>query len=186
MTPYLLRTLSATAVFVACSAAAQDAPPIKPGLWQVQSEREIDGKKAPDLGEQFQSMPPAMRERMVANMKQHGIDMSGPAGQMKICQTREGLDQGQWQREPGNCKIDYSTRSKSVWKWRSTCSQPDSVTDGEAAFAGPESYTVKSSTTAATQGESHVTKMTLKAKWLGANCGDLKPMQAPAASAPQK
>ena len=186
MTPHLLRALSAAGVFVACSAVAQNAPPIKPGLWEVQSEREIDGKKAPDLGEQFKTMPPAMRERMVANMKQHGIDMSGPSGQMKICQSREMLDQGRWQNEQGNCKVDFTSRSNTAWKWRSTCSQPDSVTDGEAAFAGPERDTVKSSTTMAVQGQSQVTKMTLKAKWLGANCGDLKPFQPPAASAPRK
>jgi hypothetical protein len=178
----LLRALALAGAFATCSAAAQNAPPIKPGLWQVQSERETDGKKEPDLGEQIKSMPPEMRERMAANMKQHGIDMSGPAGQMRICQTREALDQGQWQREPGVCKTDFSTRSNTAWKWRSTCTQPDSVTDGEAAFAGPERYTVKSSTTMNTQGQSRVTKTTLKAKWLGADCGDLKPLAAPAAA----
>ncbi|HET7796131.1 MAG TPA: DUF3617 domain-containing protein [Rhizobacter sp.] len=164
---------------------AQTAPPIKPGLWQVHSEREIDGKKAPDLGEQLKGMSPAMRERMAANMKQHGIDISGPPGQMKICQTREALDAGKWQGEQGQCKTDFGSRSNSAWKWKSTCSQPESVTVGEAAFANPENYTVKSTTTMAMQGQSHVTRMTLKAKWLGGDCGDLKPMQPPPAAPPQ-
>ncbi len=29
------------------NAQSQTAPPIKPGLWQVHSEREVDGKKCP-------------------------------------------------------------------------------------------------------------------------------------------
>ncbi|MBC7954304.1 MAG: DUF3617 domain-containing protein [Cytophagales bacterium] len=174
----LLRPLSLLGLLALSAATqAQTAPPIKPGLWQVQSERETDGQKAPDLGEHLKSMSPAMRQRMEASMKQHGIDMSGPPGQMKMCQTRESLDQGKWQGEQGACKTDFTTRSGSVWKWKSTCSQPPSVTDGEAAFTGPESYTVKSTTSMTMQGQAHVTKMTIKAKWLGADCGDLKPLQ---------
>lgn len=187
---HLLRSLCAAAgLAAAVNALAQNAPPIKPGLWQIQSERETDGKKEPDLAQQFKSMPPAMRERMAENMKQHGIDISDPSGQMKICQTRESLDSGKWQGEQGDCKTDFGTRSNTSWKWKSTCNQPASVTEGEASFAGPESYTVRSNTTMAMQGQNRVTKTTLKAKWLGANCGGLKPMQAPpaqTASAPAK
>lgn len=170
----------AALVLVTATAQAQTTPPIKPGLWQVQSERMSDGKKAPDLGEQMKTMSPAMRQRMEASMKQHGIDMSGPPGQMKMCQTQESLDQGKWQGEQSTCKTDFTTRSASVWKWKSSCSQPPSVTEGEAAFSGAESYTVKSTTTMTMQGQSHVTTMALKAKWLGADCGDLKPLQRPA------
>ncbi|MGY4831345.1 DUF3617 domain-containing protein [Sphaerotilaceae bacterium SBD11-9] len=176
--------LSVAASVAASAALAQNAPPLKPGLWQVHSEREIDGKKAPELGEQLKGMSPAMRERMAANMKQHGIDISGPPGQMKICQTRESLDSGKWQGEQGQCKTEFGSRSNSAWKWKSTCAQPESVTVGEAAFANPESYTVMSTTTMAMQGQSHVTKMTLKAKWLGGDCGDLQPLQPPAQTAP--
>ena len=36
----------------AICAAAQTAPPIKPGLWQVQTDREVDGQKVPDPADQ--------------------------------------------------------------------------------------------------------------------------------------
>src|SRR6202795_643645 len=53
---------------VACApgvAQAQTAPPIKPGLWQVHSEREVDGKKVqmPDMSERFKDMPPETRKK---------------------------------------------------------------------------------------------------------------------------
>jgi hypothetical protein len=184
-----LRALSLAALLLGCSggAWAQTVPPIKPGLWQVQNEREVDGQKAPDMSEQLKKMSPAMRERMQANMKQHGVDMSGGPGLMKMCQTRESLDRGTWQGDQGNCKTDFTSRSGSVWKWRSTCAQPPSVTDGEAVFTGPESYTVTSSTSMTMQGQARTSKMTLKAKWLGADCGDLKPVAIPpGAKAPVK
>ncbi len=174
-------------LLASCAAAqAQTAPPpIKPGLWQMQNEREIDGQKAPDMGEHLRKMSPEMRKRMEASMKQHGVDMSGGAGVIKMCQTRESLDQGKWQGDEGKCKTDFSSRSGSVWKWKSVCSQPASVTEGEAMFNSPESYTVKSVANMTMQGQARNTKMTIKAKWLGADCGGLKPMAPPPKVQPQ-
>ena len=177
-------------MLMVCAAAAAQAqsappsPPIKPGLWQVQTDNMTDGKKMPDMGAQLKTMPPDMRKRMEDNMKQHGIDMSGGPGQMKMCMTRESLDSGKWQGQQTRCKTDFNTGG-SVWKWRSTCDQPPSVTDGEAAFTSAEAYTVKSSTTMTMQGKEHLSKMTLNAKWLGADCGDLKPFSPPTAPAPK-
>ena len=56
--PLALATLLCSA---ALAAQAQTAPPIKPGLWQVQSEREINGQKAPDPMEQMKNLPPEAR-----------------------------------------------------------------------------------------------------------------------------
>jgi len=171
--------LASLALALGTVAQAQTTPPIKPGLWQISSDRQVDGQKAPDLGEHMKKMSPEMRKRMEDNMKQHGVDMSGGAGNMKMCMTRESLDQGRWQGEEGNCKTDFTSRTASSWKWRSSCSQPPSQTDGEASFAGPEAYTVKSSTTMTLQGQTRVTKMVMSGKWLGADCGDLKPIAPP-------
>lgn len=177
--------LAALALSLGLPAHAQTAPPIKPGLWQINSDRQVDGQKAPDLGEHMKKMSPEVRKRMEANMKQHGVDMSGGPGSMKMCMTRESLDQGRWQGEEGRCKTDFTSRSASSWKWRSSCSQPPSQTEGEASFAGPEAYTVKSSTTMTLQGQTRVTQMVMSGKWLGADCGDLKPIAPPTKAVPK-
>jgi len=185
----LPRVLSLAGLLAVCAAAQAQStppsPPIKPGLWQVQTDNETDGKKMPDMGAQLKTMSPEMRKRMEDNMKQHGIDMSGGPGQMKMCMTRESLDAGKWQGQQTRCKTDFSTGG-SVWKWHSTCDQPPSVTDGEAAFASAEAYTVKSSTTMTMQGKQHLSKMSLSAKWLGADCGDLKPISPQTLKPPVK
>jgi hypothetical protein len=188
MNALLIRKLAPAGLMLACglAAQAQTTPPIKPGLWQVNSDRQVDGQKAPDMGEHMKKMSPEMRARIEAGMKQHGVDMSGGAGNMKMCMTRESLDQGRWQGDEGNCKTDFTSRTASSWKWRSSCSQPPSQTEGEASFAGPEAYTVKSSTTMTLQGQTRVSKMTMTAKWLGADCGDLKPLAPPPKLAPPK
>ena len=159
------------------AAQAQTAPPIKAGLWQVHSEREVDGQKAqmPDMSERLKNMPPEARKQIEAMMKQRGVDMSGGGG-MRICLGKESLDQGQWQGHQGSCKTDFTSRSGSTWKWHTSCQEPAAETDGEARFAGPESYTVKTATTMTVQGETKTSRMTLTSKWLGPDCGDVKPV----------
>lgn len=165
----------------ACAAVAhaQTAPPIKPGLWQVQSERTIDGQKAPDVSQQMANMPPEARKQMEAMMKQRGMDISGGVNNMKMCLTREQLDEGRWRSEEGRCKTDFITRTATQWKWRSVCTQPPSESEGEANIASPERYTVKVTTVSQRKGEPRNMQMTMNAKWLGADCGDVKPLAQP-------
>lgn len=166
---------------------AHEAPPIKPGLWQVHSEHAVDGVKAPPMTAQMDKLPPEVRQRMEAMMKQKGVDMSGGGGDIKLCLSKESLDQNQWLGQKGgaqNCKTEIKTRSSSRWTWHSSCSEPPSETDGEAVFNSPESYTIKVATIMTVKGESKTMNMTNTSTWLGAHCGDLKPISAKALNAP--
>ena len=155
---------------------AQTAPPIKPGLWEIRSEREIDGTKAPDPNEQMKNLPPEVRAKVEAMMKEKGIGV-GEGGMNRVCLSRESLDQGQWQGQSDNCKTDFTNRSTSSWKWRSVCTKPDSESDGEALFSSNENYTVKTLMKTKVQGQDRLTRTTIHAKWAGNDCGDIKPVQ---------
>ena len=159
---------------------AETAPPIKPGLWEVAMERDGAVQKMPDMSERLKSMSPEQRQRIEAMMKQHGVDMSGGPGKLRICLNKDSLDQGRWQgRGEGDtrCKTDVLDRSSTSWKWHSVCTDPQSETTGEALFANPENYTVKSTTTMTMQGQTKTTQTTIHSKWLGGDCGDVKPVQ---------
>ena len=163
-------------------ANAQTAPPIKPGLWQVRSEREVDGQRTrmPDMSEHLKNMPPEQRKQFEAMMKQRGVDMSGGGmNDMKICLSKDSVDPDQWQRNQGTCKTDYLSRSGTSWKWHTSCREPAAETDGEAHFTGSDSYTVKTATTMTIQGQTRTSRMTLDSKWLAADCGDIKPVTPP-------
>ena len=164
------------------TAEAQTPPPVKPGLWQVHSEREIEGQKArmPDMSERMKNLPPEARKQMEEMMKARGVDMGGMTGNdMKICLSKDSVDPANWQRQQGTCKTDYLSRTGTVWKWHTSCREPAAETDGEAHFTGPDSYTVKTATTMTIQGETRTTRMTLNSKYLGPDCGDLKPIAPP-------
>ncbi len=157
-------------------ARAQTAPPIKPGLWEIKSEREIDGKKAADPGEQMKNLPPDVRAKVEAMMKEKGVGMSED-GMNRICLSRESLDKGQWQGQSDNCKTEFTSRSTSGWKWHSACTKPESESDGEALFTNNENYIVKTHTKTKVQAQDRLTRMTIHAKWMGSECGDIKPAQ---------
>jgi Protein of unknown function (DUF3617) len=164
------------AILAASLVLASDAPPIKPGLWQVTTEAGADGQKMPDPSAMLEKMPPEMREKMAAMMKERGVDMSGGAGGTKICMTRDSLDQGKWQSPEISCTTTYGARTSSSWKWHSVCTKPVMTSDGEAEFSNPENYTVKTSSTMQIMGQAKTTQRVIHSKWLSADCGGLKPI----------
>jgi hypothetical protein len=171
----LARSLGAAlaAALLPALALAQ-APPIKPGLWEVHAEREVNGQPAATAADSMKKMSPEVRARMEAMMKQRGM-ATGSGGASHVCLSKESLDPAYWQHLT-NCKTDFVGRTATAWKWHTVCPQNDAVIDGEAVFASAESYTIKTASTRTFRGESKVTKMAMQAKWLGADCGELKPV----------
>jgi hypothetical protein len=175
MTALELRFALALAAALAPAVACAQTPPIKPGLWEVRSERQVDGRKAPPPADAMKNLSPEVRARIEAQMKANGVAV-GTGGANRICLDKASLDAGRWQSRATSCKTDYSARSATGWKWRSTCTQPESTSDGEAVFTNAENYTVSTTSTHTFRGEPKTTQMTIRAKWIGADCGDLKPI----------
>ena len=156
---------------------AQTMPPMKAGLWQIRIESEINGQKPPDMAERMKNMSPETRKNVEAAMKRQGMD-AGDSGGRKACYSRETIDRGRWAEQPNGCKTDYSSRTASAWKWHSSCPQIGYEGDGEAVFLSSESYVVKSSGAMTSGGKARTTHSTITAKWLAADCGDLKPVES--------
>ena len=158
-------------------------PPVKPGLWEVRmSVLDADGHEvaAPEQAA-LSRMPPETRARMAEAMKARGLSMPDADGATKACFTKEMFESGRWQQmasETG-CTTNYSTRSSTMWKWHSSCPALKSDSDGEVVFSSPQSYRVKSTITAMVNGKTNTSTRIIQAKWLGADCGDIKPFTPP-------
>lgn len=168
------RLSCALATALVSTLAAGQAPPIKPGLWEVQADREIDGKKMAPPADRLKNMPPAARAQMEAMMKERGMAM-GEGGATRMCVTKETLASGKLQGELAGCKTDW-TRAGSVWKYHSSCPELKAESDGDIVFSGGESYTMTVSTTMSSVTPPRLSKTTRHGKWMGASCGDLKPL----------
>jgi hypothetical protein len=168
---------------LAAVAAQLPMPPVKPGLWETRmSALDADGHEiAPPEQAALSKMPPEVREKMAESMKARGLSMPDANGATKACLTKEMFESGKWQQmaSEAGCTTKYSTLSGATWKWHSSCTSLKSETDGEVVFNSPESYRVKSTTTATVMGKTNTSTRIVQAKWLGANCGDIKPFTPP-------
>ena len=165
------------------AALAQAAPPIKPGLWEVHMDRQVDGRKMPDMSERLAKMSPQERAMFESMMKRNGAGLAGSGGgNIRICIDRDSLAKGDWrggqgpQGDSAHCKIDYKERSARLWRWHSVCTDPAVESDGEATFHSADSYAMKVISTSSGAAGPRKSELTMRSKWLGADCGDVKPM----------
>ena len=63
---------------------------------------------------------------------------------------------------------------------KSSCVNPASSGEGQFTFNSPESYSMKMLVNTTVQGKPETVNMEGTGKWLGADCGDIKPMRPPA------
>src|SRR5262245_6059010 len=158
-------------------------PPVKPGLWEVKmSALDAEGHEiAPPEQASLSRLSPEARARMAEMMKARGVTMPDTNGVTKTCLTKEMFESGRWQQmasETG-CTTNYSTLSGTTWKWHSSCPALKSESDGEAVFSSRESYRTKVTTTATVMGKTTTSTRVVQTRWLGADCGDIKPFSPP-------
>ena len=154
-------------------------PPVKSGLWEARmSSLDANGREIPrpELAA-MDRLPPEARARMADAMKARGLSMPDANGATKVCLTKEMFESGRWQQmaAESGCTTNYSTTSGATWKWHSSCAALKSESDGEAVFNGSESYRTKVTTTATVMGKTRTSTRIVQGKWLGADCGDIKP-----------
>ena len=164
----------------AIGASAQTAPKIKPGLWQIHMEQERNGQKVPDASERMKDhmkdMTPERRKQFEEMMKQRGVDPNA-TDTVKLCYSQKMVDRGAWTAQEG-CKTDFTNRSATSWKWHSVCSELGYEGEGEATFSDADNFTVKSSGVSTAGGKTLKVNSTRTGKWLSADCGGVKPMDA--------
>jgi hypothetical protein len=86
---------------------------------------------------------------------------------------------GEPQASDAGCTTNFSTQSATTWKWHSSCTTLKSQSDGETVFNNAESYKTKVTTTSTVMGKTKTSTRMLQGKWIGADCGDVKPLTPP-------
>ena len=59
------------------------------------------------------------------------------------------------------------------------CTKPPSSGEGQITFAGPEAYNMKMTSTTTVQGAPQKIEMQNNGRWLGGDCGTIKPLAMP-------
>ena len=173
--------LVAVAAIAVLPAGAQS---LKPGLWEVTNKMQGGSAQMQDAMDEMQkqmaSMPPEQYKMMEQQMAKSGVKMgvAGPAGGMsvKICMTKEMVEKNEVPAQQGDCKTTAQTRAGNTMKMAFACTNPPSSGDGQVTFNGSEGYTSQMTISTQVSGKTEKVNMEGSGKWLGADCGDIKPL----------
>jgi hypothetical protein len=166
---------SIVAVLCLFPLAVGAATPLKPGLWEMAMKSDM--VKAPNI-------PPAQLEKL----RKMGIEVPtvrDGAMVMKVCITPEMAQANQTpdMAPQQECKVKSTTHSGTAYSTDLVCNGPN--IQGNGTIKGTITNGERISSTYDFKGTSYGKPVTqhheTDGKWLGANCGNVKPMMAPTA-----
>lgn len=177
-------------LLLAASAGLAHAQTIKPGLWEFSTQMQGGSGQTSDAmakaQKQMDSMPPEQRKMMQDMMAKQGVQMGTGAGggmTMKVCMTQEMVDRNDLSSRPsGNandCTHTHSPRVGNTMTFSYVCTKPPSSGEGQVTFTSPEAYSTKMVTTTTLHGRPEKMETHNSGRWLGSDCGSVKPLAMP-------
>ena len=174
------------AALAAAAASTAGAQTLKPGLWQITHRIEGAGadtsQAMADMRNRMEAMPPEQRKSAQDMLARQGVQMgSGSPGGMtlNVCMTPEMVRRDELPSQRGDCNSTARARSGNVMRFAFACTNPPSKGEGEVTFMSPEAYLSKVTVTTTVQGQPRQMTSESSGKWLGADCGKVKPIAPP-------
>ncbi len=171
-----------TMILMALSSATMAQSSTKPGLWEMTSK--MSSPTHPQMAKQMEeaqkimaSMPPAQRKQMEEMMAKQGVNMSmgtGGATVVKLCITPEMFARPPVEQRQG-CTYKFS-QSGATHSFSFQCTNPPGDGEGQVTFVDADSYTGKMRINTVQNGKKETMDMQTSGKFLGANCGAIKPL----------
>ncbi|MCD6665391.1 MAG: DUF3617 domain-containing protein [Hydrogenophaga sp.] len=156
----------------------------KPGLWEINQKvggnPEMD-KAMAEMQQQLASMPPAQRKQMEQMMAAQGVKLGQGGGMsVQVCVTPEMAAQQEVPvQKEGDCTTKVQSRSGNTMKVAFSCKNPPSSGEGTYVFRGDTGYDMKMLVKTTEGGKPVTTTMEGTGRWLGADCGNVKPITLP-------
>ena len=156
----------------------------KPGLWEINQKvggnPEMD-KAMAEMQQQLASMPPAQRKQMEQMMAAQGVKLGQGGGMsVQVCVTPEMAAQQEVPvQKEGDCTTRVQSRSGNTMKVAFSCKNPPSSGEGTYVFRGDTGYDMKMLVKTTEGGKPVTTTMEGTGRWLGADCGKVKPITLP-------
>ena len=170
-------------------AMPSSAQTMKAGLWDVNTRmKSADGEMGQAM-QQMQaalaSMPPEQRKQMEDMMAKQGVRLgtsSNGALNTKVCMSKEMVERNSFpMNNSGNCTEKRGPLINGKMKASFTCTNPPSSGEAEFTLRGETAFAMRMDATTTVAGKTERMSMESDARWLGADCGGLKPLTIPKA-----
>jgi hypothetical protein len=184
------RIVMSFAALSLCALAAQPAlaQNFKPGLWETNNKMGSGtGKLQAAMSmvqQQMAGMSPEQRGKIEGMMAKQGVLISNDGVLAKVCITPAMAANQQLpiqQPGKGNCYYQHAPMVGNTMKYSFSCSNPQGSGDGSATFSSPTAYTSATRVTTNATGASETVNIESTGRWLGADCGAVKPITLPTA-----
>lgn len=177
-----LRIMTTLTGFVLCAVPALAQPlDIRTGLWELITKRTSTGMpELPSMPpEVLATLPPAQRAQ-IENMMKTQRNVAPGVQAHKICVTQASLDKtpdfGMAGREAG-CTRTKDSRSARGWQVQEVCDAGGAEQTMNIRYEVVNRETIKGFVDIGMRdgGDSITMKQEMTGRWLGADCGDVKP-----------
>ena len=182
--------LTLAGALAALSAGSASAQSVRPGLWEIRTSGPggANGKAMAEhmarMKKEIAAMPAQQRKAVEAAMAAqdaNDVRFTDDGMSMKHCMTREEASLDKLLVRQGSCTTQRSPMIGGVVKMNTSCTTPPMTGNGMVRFQGDTGYSMEMTMTTRVQGQTHTSKVNSTGKWLGSDCGKIKP----AAAAPQ-
>ncbi|MBC7940288.1 MAG: DUF3617 domain-containing protein [Chitinophagaceae bacterium] len=176
------------ALLLVGAAAGASAQKVLPGLWESSASVKMQGVQADaamakmqqEMAKEMAKMPPEQRKMVEDMMAKQGVGIGGPGAKpntVRLCITPEQAARDELpQDETGRCKQQNVQRSGSVLRFSFICEGPPPTRgEGEYTLIDPKNYKGRVVVDSSVSGQPQRMEMQQTGRWLGADCGNLKP-----------
>lgn len=179
-TPRIFAIAAAFLAFTTPFHAVQ-AQTMKPGLWEhTSSTKSQSGEMERAMAEaqkRLAAMPPEQRKQLEQAMGMQLGSTAGGRNTLKICVTQEDAAKFDIQSDP-NCRQQVTQRGGGTVRIKFSCGgEMPSEGEGTMTFKGDSAFSGTFTMQVRSQGKSDQMEITQEAKWLGSDCGALKPVR---------
>jgi hypothetical protein len=129
------------------------------------------------------SLPPEMRARIEAQMKQRAEGGGSGHEVYQHCITQADLDKPLFkQHDDPSCKMTPVTQTSTKMEYSFECNHEGQRQTGRISFSASDSEHVSGTTVMNAQAAGHdmTVSMKISGKWVGASCGDITTRKKPA------
>lgn len=157
---------------------------MKPGLWELNnrvssSDPQIQSAMS-EMQKQVANMSPQQRESLQQLMDRNGVQLQlgdGSTIRSSVCMTREIIDRKTFPVQGGECSQNVTPLSGNRFKVAFSCTKPRARGEGEIGMDGDTGYRGRVKITS--DERSGTVDMDVTGRWVGADCGAVKPMGVP-------
>ena len=130
------------------------------------------------MQKEMAALPPEQRKAMQDMLAQQGMNINVVPGgglSVKVCMTQDMIERNEIPPPQEGCTTTVSPRVGNTMKFAFQCKQPASSGRGDVVFISPDAYRMTMSGSSTESGKAHNINMQATGRWLGAQCGAIKP-----------